>query len=120
MDLPGHGNDSGDFGDLHVDSTRVRKELDRLGNGVVLVGHSYAGAVITEAGDHPAVEHLVYVAGFPLDTDESCVNAALGDPGADQISRDGRPDFGSGFVYRSEGSVTLDDKVSHWVVPLSE
>ena len=34
---------------------------------VVLVGHSYGGAVITEAGNHPNVAALVYIAGFVPD-----------------------------------------------------
>jgi pimeloyl-ACP methyl ester carboxylesterase len=38
----------------------------------VLVGHSYGGAVITEAGNHPKVAALVYIAAFAPDTGESC------------------------------------------------
>src|SRR5580658_10288318 len=39
---------------------------------VVLVGHSYGGSVITEAGNHPKVAALVYIAAFALDAGESC------------------------------------------------
>jgi pimeloyl-ACP methyl ester carboxylesterase len=39
---------------------------------VVLVGHSYGGSVITEAGNHPSVAALVYIAAFALDEGESC------------------------------------------------
>jgi pimeloyl-ACP methyl ester carboxylesterase len=46
--------------------------IDRQSGPVVLVGHSYGGAVITEAGNHPKVAALVYVAAFGLDTGESC------------------------------------------------
>jgi pimeloyl-ACP methyl ester carboxylesterase len=46
--------------------------IDRQSGPVVLVGHSYGGAVITEAGNHPKVAALVYVAAFALDTGESC------------------------------------------------
>jgi pimeloyl-ACP methyl ester carboxylesterase len=38
---------------------------------VTLVGHSYGGAVITEAGNHPNVAALVYIAAFAPDTGES-------------------------------------------------
>jgi hypothetical protein len=38
---------------------------------VVLVGHSYGGAVITEAGAHPHVAHLQYIAAFQLAEGES-------------------------------------------------
>jgi pimeloyl-ACP methyl ester carboxylesterase len=46
--------------------------IDRLSGPVVLVGHSYGGAVITEAGNHPKVAALVYIAAFAPDTGESC------------------------------------------------
>jgi pimeloyl-ACP methyl ester carboxylesterase len=47
---------------------------------VVLVGHSYGGSVITEAGNHPKVAALVYIAAFALDEGESCasIEQALG------------------------------------------
>ncbi|MGH2940136.1 MAG: alpha/beta hydrolase [Solirubrobacterales bacterium] len=43
---------------------------------VILVGHSYGGAVITEAGNHPNVEALVYICAFAPDAGES-VNTML-------------------------------------------
>jgi pimeloyl-ACP methyl ester carboxylesterase len=46
--------------------------IDRQVGPVVLVGHSYGGAVITEAGNHPKVAALVYIAAFALDSGESC------------------------------------------------
>jgi pimeloyl-ACP methyl ester carboxylesterase len=41
---------------------------------VVLVGHSYGGSIITEAGNNPKVSALVYVAAFALDEGESCAS----------------------------------------------
>lgn len=38
---------------------------------VIMVGHSYGGAVITEAGDHPKVRALVYISAFLPDAGES-------------------------------------------------
>ena len=46
---------------------------------VVLVGHSYGGVVITEAGNHPSVAALVYIAAFAPDKGES-VAALIKDP----------------------------------------
>ena len=46
---------------------------------VILVGHSYGGAVITEAGNDPRVTGLVYVAAFAPDKGES-VSALIKDP----------------------------------------
>jgi pimeloyl-ACP methyl ester carboxylesterase len=41
---------------------------------MVLVGHSYGGSVIIEAGNHPKVAALVYIAAFALDEGESCAS----------------------------------------------
>ena len=51
--------------------------IDAQDGPVVLVGHSYGGAVITEAGRHRDVAALVYIAAFVPDKDES-VNALIG------------------------------------------
>jgi pimeloyl-ACP methyl ester carboxylesterase len=48
---------------LDGDVTATRIALDRSGPAV-LVGHSWGGMIITEAGDHPSVRSLVYVAAF--------------------------------------------------------
>ena len=56
--------------------------IDRQSGPVVLVGHSYGGAVITEAGNHPKVAALVYIAAFGLDTGESCATIEQGLPPA--------------------------------------
>ena len=45
----------------------MRAELDEIGEPVLLVGTSYGGAVITDAGIHPRVEQLVFVSAFPLE-----------------------------------------------------
>lgn len=70
-DLPGHGDDPGPLADLDGDAAAVRAALDTVDGPVVLIGHSYGGAVITVAGHHPAVRHLVYVAAFAPDEGES-------------------------------------------------
>src|SRR5207244_5250078 len=48
---------------------------------VILVGHSYGGVVITEAGNHPKVAGLVYIAAFAPDAGES-VSTLIKDPPA--------------------------------------
>src|SRR5262249_11017688 len=45
--------------------------IDRQSGPVVLVGHSYGGAVITEAGNDPKVVALVYISAFAPDAGES-------------------------------------------------
>jgi pimeloyl-ACP methyl ester carboxylesterase len=55
------------------DASAMRSFLDEHGGegGVVLVGHSYGGMVLTEAGDHRSVAHLVYLDAEMLDVGES-------------------------------------------------
>jgi pimeloyl-ACP methyl ester carboxylesterase len=68
---------------LEGDVAATRWVLDAQDGSVVLVGHSYGGAVTTEAGTHPSVAALVYIAAFAPDKGES-VNTILADlpPGA--------------------------------------
>jgi pimeloyl-ACP methyl ester carboxylesterase len=61
--------------DVHATSAAVAA----AGGPVVLCGHSYGGAVITEAGDHPAVRRLVYLCAFALDPGEDLTTAAAGE-----------------------------------------
>ncbi|GEM33098.1 hypothetical protein NN3_41050 [Nocardia neocaledoniensis NBRC 108232] len=56
---------------LADDAERTRKMVAQVDGPVVLVGHSYGGAVITEAGDLPNVVGLVYIAAFAPDAGES-------------------------------------------------
>lgn len=63
-----------------ADDVAVTKRMIATQNGpVILVGHSYGGAVITEAGNDPKVAGLVYVAAFAPDKGES-VSALIKDP----------------------------------------
>ena len=62
------------------DDVRVTKRVIAAQNGpVVLVGHSYGGVVITEAGNDPKVVALVYIAAFAPDKGES-VSSLIKDP----------------------------------------
>jgi pimeloyl-ACP methyl ester carboxylesterase len=56
---------------LADDAVRTRKMLAQQMWPVLLVGHSYGGAVITQAGDQPNVVGLVYIAAFAPDAGES-------------------------------------------------
>jgi pimeloyl-ACP methyl ester carboxylesterase len=108
VDLPGHGADPGPMGDLHGDADRVRQVLDTIDGPVVLMGHSYGGAVITDAGDHPAVSHLVYLCALAIDGDESCMTAATQGFEAAAISQEGRPDLSAGMVAGPDGTTTVE------------
>ena len=63
-----------------ADDVAATKRIVHAQNGpVILVGHSYGGAVITEAGNDPKVAGLVYIAAFAPDKGES-VSTLLKDP----------------------------------------
>jgi len=64
---------------LESDAQATRQIIDAQDGPVVLVGHSYGGAVITEAGNHDNVAALVYIAAFAPDNGES-VNTLIADP----------------------------------------
>jgi len=64
---------------LEGDVAAARLVIDAQDGPVVLVGHSYGGAVITEAGTGDKVAALVYIAAFAPDKGES-VNALIADP----------------------------------------
>jgi pimeloyl-ACP methyl ester carboxylesterase len=108
LDLAGRDRDAG----LDDDAAVVRAAHDAVDGDVVLVGHSYGGAVITDAGDHSAVSHLIYLCAFALDDGETCLSAAAGDPAAASINHDGRPDMGAGFRVGDDGLVTLDPGIA--------
>jgi len=63
-----------------ADDVAATKRIIAVQNGpVVLVGHSYGGAVITEAGNDPKVAGLVYITAFAPDKGES-VSTLIKDP----------------------------------------
>jgi len=64
---------------LADDVAATKRALAAQNGPVILVGHSYGGAVITEAGTDPKVAALVYVAAFAPDKGES-VSTLIKDP----------------------------------------
>ncbi|MFI1380482.1 alpha/beta fold hydrolase [Embleya sp. NPDC020886] len=87
---------------LADDAAYVRDVVDGLARPVVLVGHSYAGLVVTQAAAGlPAVQSLVYVAAFAPETDESALQLSGRFPGstlADALT--GYPVASGGIEFR--------------------
>lgn len=67
---------------VSIDGAYLRDVLDSIDGPVVLVGHSYGGFVITEAGTHPSVEALVYVGAFAPDHGENAFELSTKFPGS--------------------------------------
>src|SRR3989442_6029705 len=80
---------------LADDVAATKRAIARLDGPVILVGHSYGGAVISEGGNDPKVIGLVYVAAFAPDAGEAVGELRQGIPPA---PRGGGPPAGAGGV----------------------
>lgn len=105
-DLPGHGADTRPLTDLHGDAAAVEEVLDTISGPVVLVGHSYGGAVITRAGMHPAVQEVVYLAGYLLEEGETVNNAGAA-ADVEGIDWSGRPKLRDALHIDEDGIGTV-------------
>lgn len=65
---------------LAADVAATRQVLDEQDGDAILVGHSYGGVVITEAGNHPKVKRLVYITAFAPDAGESVASLIANPP----------------------------------------
>src|ERR1700684_600220 len=81
------------------DQKYAKAALDAMDGPVVIVGHSYGGSVITEAGNHPKVAALVYIAAFALDEGESCASIEQAVP---QASKAFKPDSNGNWWIEQE------------------
>ncbi len=87
---------------LEDDVAATNRVLDSLDGPAVLVGHSYGGAIITEAGNNAHVKSLVYIAAFQPDTGES-----LGSLGAKM------PPAGKSVTPTKDGFLFIDPAQFH-------
>lgn len=83
LDLPGHGIDRTPPGHVTLPSyvQRVCQELDEQEQPVILVGHSMAGAIISQVAEvlPQKIQTLVYLASFLLQSGESLMQVAAED-----------------------------------------
>lgn len=82
---------------LADDVAATKRVLDRQNGPAILVGHSYGGAIITEAGNHEKVAGLVYIAAFVPDADESLLQLLQSGPPAPNSGI--LPPDGAGFIW---------------------
>ena len=82
---------------LADDVTATKRAIDRADGDVILVGHSWGGSVITEAGADPRVKALVYIAAFAPDKGET----------AGSLAESVAPTILGGFVQNANGYLTL-------------
>jgi pimeloyl-ACP methyl ester carboxylesterase len=107
------------------DQKYTKAAIDAMGGPVVLVGHSYGGSIISEAGNDPNVAALVYIAAFALDEGESCASIETAVP---QASKAFKPDSnGNWWIeqdhFAADFAADVPPAVSHFMaisqVPIS-
>lgn len=86
---------------LENDVAAARRAIRNVDGPVVLVGHSWAGVVITEAGSDDKVKSLVYVAAYAPDKGESLQSTASKFPA---------PEGRNNFVRDPDGYLTINDE----------
>ena len=82
---------------LEDDVAATKRAIKLAGGDVILVGHSWGGFVITEAGDDPHVKALVYVAAFAPDQGETVPS----------VTEKAPPTQLTNFLQTTDGFVTL-------------
>jgi pimeloyl-ACP methyl ester carboxylesterase len=111
VDLPGHSANTRQFTDMHGDARHVAQVAANIGGDIILVGHSYGGAVIGQAasqlrGNATAnVVHLVYMAAFVVDVGESVGGLAA------ELAKESPVEsnmLGSAMIPGPEGLLLLD------------
>jgi len=85
---------------LQDDVDAANRAIDKQDGPVILVGHSWGGTVITEAGNNPKVAALVYIAAFAPDNGESTLKLAQSLPAAPENGI--LPPDDKGFIYFSK------------------
>lgn len=91
---------------LEADVAATRRAIARMKGPVLLVGHSWAGMVITEAGNDPKVEGLLYISALIPNDGQAVVDVVKGypdSPGGAETQEDA-----SGYLYLSEKGINED------------
>jgi pimeloyl-ACP methyl ester carboxylesterase len=107
------------------DQKYTKAAIGAMGGPVVLVGHSYGGSIISEAGNDPNVAALIYIAAFALNEGESCASIEQALP---QASKAFKPDSNGNWWIEQEHfaadfAADVPPAVSHFMaqsqVPIS-
>ncbi|NAY93477.1 alpha/beta fold hydrolase [Muricauda sp. JGD-17] len=105
IDLPGHGDDQTDVSEINLELyvSRVKEELVRIGKPVILVGHSFAGFVISQVAEEmpDSIEKLIYVASaLPYD----------GKTAVEVFEEDGGSEFLENLIFSDDKSTATMSK----------
>jgi len=105
----GEANPDEVHGGLVADAAALRRELDEV-DAAIVVGHSYGGTVIAEAGRHPAVAHLLYISSYLPEIGQAQGAIMSGEPDPVSIVDNGDGTLGvSGYDEKSFAARFLQD-----------
>jgi len=100
-------------GGLVEDAAALREALDGVGSAIV-VGHSYGGTVIAQAGQHPAISRLVYVSSYLPEVGQAQAAIMSGEADPVSIAMDGDRLRLDGYDASSFGARFLQDAPDLW------
>ena len=127
IDLPGHGQNKQPISNVTMENyiQTIVGAINQLNRNVILVGHSMAGAVISQVAERipEKIEKLIYVAAFLLKEGGSILEAMQGDPDCEffpkiVFSEDQSYATVPEQALRSIGFHDVDEKVIQRVLPL--
>ena len=95
-------------GGLREDAAALRLALDQVGSAIV-VGHSYGGTVIAEAGPHPSVSSLVYISSYLPEVGQAQAAIMSGEPDPVSVAMHGSSLRLDGYDATSFGARFLQD-----------
>ena len=99
---------------LDDDVAATKRILAAQDGPTILVGHSYGGAVITEAGNDPKVAGLVYITAFAPDKGESVATLIKDPPPGAPVTEDKMiPPLAQRAMSKRAGSAVVEVKGSH-------
>lgn len=101
---------------LADDVAATNRVLDLQNGPSLLVGHSYGGMVITEAGNRPDVAGLVYVAAFQPDKGESLIGLASSKPAGSMNIRETKD--GHRTAPQAQSTISIVDLICRTSVAL--
>ncbi|MCU1397012.1 MAG: putative esterase [Acidimicrobiales bacterium] len=111
IDLPGHGASTAPFTDLSGDAAAVAATIAKFDRPILLVGHSYGGAVIGEVVAEGAdVFHHVYVCAYALDVGESVIGLTKTMP---TTPGEHQPNALARAIVIGDGASTIDPALAH-------
>ncbi len=111
VDLPGHGASPAPLGDLSTDAAAVSATLAMFTRPILLVGHSYGGAVIGETvAQHANVFHQLFLCAYVLEVNKTVIGLTRAMP---ELPGPHEPSALAKAMRLADGMSTIDPEFAH-------